>query len=396
MTTTNMSTTEARRINLLDRDLYSGNPHPTYAWLRDEAPCYWSEAAGLWGVSRYDDVVALERNSEVFSNAVNGSRPNTPRNSSMIDQDDPRHKMQRRFVAQGFTPSAIKAKEEHVRSICRSLIDGLIDRGGCDLVHELAAPLPTILIAEMLGVRPEDRDVLQRWMDTMIGAADGGQYVTDAVAEAHMEFVVYTLEVMEARRAAPADDLISTLVSEEIDAEKLDDDALVSEALLLLVGGGETTRNVISGGMEMLLRDPQQRDRLAADPSLIPAAVEESLRWVSPILNMNRTATRDFELHGETMREGDQVLLMYASANRDPAVFDAPETFDATRTPNLHLAFGFGPHFCLGSSLARLEIRVMFEELLARLPTMQLASDEPLPRSWSSFIRGPRRMPVVW
>jgi cytochrome P450 family 142 subfamily A polypeptide 1 len=199
---------------------------------------------------------------------------------------------------------------------------------------------------------------------------------------------------VERRRAEPKQDLISALVREEIDGERLSDEALVSEALLLLVGGNETTRNVISGGMEMLMRHPDQRQRLIEDPALIPAAAEECLRWVSPILNMNRTATQDFELHGETIRAGDQVLLMYASANRDATVFADPETFDVGRNPNPHVAFGFGPHFCLGAMLARMEIRVMFEEVLRRLPDLRLGADD-VARTPSTFIRGIMHMPVV-
>ena len=382
-------------VHLLDRDLYAGDPTPVYAWLRGEAPVYWSEAAGVWGVSRYEDVIALEKQPGVFSNE-GGSRPNTPANASMIDRDDPRHRAQRRFVSKGFTPKAVADKETHARDITRSLIDAVETKGGCDLVQELAAPLPMILIAEMLGVEPSDRETLQRWSDVLISGADGEQNVTDDVLDAHFAFIEYTMKVMEDRRAHPRDDLISILVHEEIDGDRLPDDELLSEALLLLIGGNETTRNVISGGVEALLRNPDQRDALVRDPSLIPTAVEECLRWVSPILNMNRTATRDVELHGQTIHGGDQVLLMFASANRDPAVFTEPEHFDIGRDPNPHVAFGFGPHFCLGASLARVEIRVMLEELLPRLPKLRLVDDAPVERTHSSFIRGIHHLSVRW
>ncbi|MGZ4800148.1 MAG: cytochrome P450 [Acidimicrobiia bacterium] len=390
-----MTAVDHAPIDLLDRAMYAGDPSPTYAWLRRNAPAYWSEAAGLWGVSRYADIVAIEKQPEIFSNGVNGSRPNTPKNDSMIDHDDPRHKGQRRFVYKGFTPRALAEKEDHARSIVGSLIDAVAGKGECDFVQELAAPLPMILIAEMLGVRPEDRDTLQHWSDVMLSGADGIQNVTEEVMTAHLDFVQYALDVMEARRAEPRADLISTLVHSEIDGEKMTDEAIVSEALLLLVGGNETTRNVISGGMEMLIRHPDQRQQLIDDPTLIPTAVEECLRWVTPILNMNRTATQDVELHGQTIREGDQVLLMFASANRDPEAFDAPEEFVITRDPNPHVAFGFGPHFCLGANLARLEVRVMFEEVLRRLPDLQLATDD-VARTPSSFVRGIMHMPVTF
>jgi len=386
--------TEHPRVDLLDREFYAGDPYPTFAWLREHAPAYHDERSGLWAVTRHADVVAVEKQPELFSNAARGSRPNTAKNASMIDQDDPRHRIQRRFVYKGFTPKAVAAKEAHVRSIARSLVAAVAPRGECDLVRELAAPLPMILIAEMLGVEPDDRDTLQYWSDTLIGGADGIENVTEEVALAHLAFIEYTTKVMEARRAEPRDDLVSILVHEEIDGERLDHQSLLSEFLLLLVGGNETTRNVISGGMEMLIHHPEQRQKLIADPSTIPTAVEECLRWVTPVINMNRTATRDVQLHGQTIRAGDQVLLMFASANRDERVFDQPETFDVERDPNPHLAFGFGAHFCLGAQLARLEIRVMLEELLPRLRDLRLAPGDPVERTRSSFIRGIHHMRV--
>ncbi len=220
--------------------------------------------------------------------------------------------------------------------------------------------------------------------------------MTDDVISSHFAFVEYALDIMGRRRANPSDDLVSILVHEEIDGERLSEDAIVSEALLLLIGGNETTRNVISGGVEALMRHPDERQKLIDDPAKIPVAVEECLRWVTPIISFRRTATRDHELHGEKIREGDSVLLFYGSANRDAEVFADPDVFDVERNPNPHLAFGFGPHFCLGAQLARLEIKVMLEEVLRRLPDLRLADDAPIPRSQSAFIRGIHNMPVVW
>jgi cholest-4-en-3-one 26-monooxygenase len=384
-----------RRINLLDRNLYAGDPYPTYAWLRENAPVYWDEQSDLWGVTRYADVLALEKQPEIFCNRY-GFRPQTPPDGSMISQDDPQHKAQKRFVNKGFTPKAVSGKEDHVRSIVTSLIDAVEARGECDLVQDLAAPLPMILIAEYLGSPLDDCDMLQRWSDALIGGADGPDNVTDDVISSHFAFVEYALDIMERRRANPSDDLVSILVHEEIDGERLSEDAIVSEALLLLIGGNETTRNVISGGLEALMRHPDRRQTLIDDPAKIPVAVEECLRWVTPIISFRRTATSDYELHGEKIREGDSVLLFYGSANRDPEVFDNPDVFDVERNPNPHLAFGFGPHFCLGAQLARLEIKVTLEEVLRRLPDLRLADDAPIPRSHSAFIRGIHHMPVVW
>jgi cytochrome P450 family 142 subfamily A polypeptide 1 len=213
--------------------------------------------------------------------------------------------------------------------------------------------------------------------------------------QAFEEYAAYNREVVKRRRMHPADDLMSILVHAEIDGERLDDEEILQEGLLILIGGDETTRHVITGGMEQLLRNPDQRRLLLDDPGKIPVAVEEMLRWVSPIKNMARTATRDVELRGETIREGDKVLLLYPSANRDERVFPDPFTFDVTRQPNNHVAFGgYGAHFCLGASLARLELRVMFEELLKHLPDMELASEAPLPIRPSNFIAGIESMAV--
>lgn len=382
-------------VDLLDRSFYSADPYPTYAWLREHDPVHWDERRRLWGVFCHADVIDVEKQPEIFSNAQ-GSRPHTPPDGSMINKDDPQHKAQRRAVYKAFTPRAVAEQEGHIRSIVTSLIDAIEPRGECDLVEELAAPLPMILIAEYLGAPRSDCDLLQRWSDILISGADGPEHVSDEVMRAHLGFVEYALAIMEERRRAPRGDLVSILSHEEVDGEPLSDDAIVSEALLLLVGGNETTRNVISGGMEALIRDPHQRQLLIDDPAKIPTAVEECLRWVSPIINMRRTATRDHELRGKTIRTGDEVLVFYGSANRDATVFERPDEFLVEREPNAHVAFGFGPHFCLGAQLARLEVKVMLEELLARLPDMRLVRDEPIPRSQSSFVRGVLGMPVAW
>lgn len=388
-----MAVVEEREIDLLDRELYAGDPEPVYAWLRANAPVYWDERRRLWGLSRHEDVLAAEKDPQTFSSAK-GSRPNTDPDPSMINHDAPRHTRQRRLVYKGFTPKRVAALEPHVRSVVTQIIDRVAPLGRCDFVKDVATPLPMVLIAEMLGMPDADRDSLQEWSDRVIAGADGPENVTDDVTEAFGEFVTYITTTVEDRRHRPVDDLISVLVHAEIDGERLSEEELIFESLLLLVGGNETTRNVISGGMDALVRHPDQRAKLVDDPSKIAVGVEEMLRWVSPILNMKRTATRDVEMHGQTIHEGDQVILMYSSANRDEAVFDEPQRFDVERDPNPHLAFGFGPHFCLGASLARLELNVMFEELLRRLPDMELVPGQDLGRSRSSFIRGLTRMEV--
>jgi cytochrome P450 family 142 subfamily A polypeptide 1 len=375
---------DVRRLNLLDGDLYAGDPWPVYRWLRDEEPVYRDELNGLWAISRYHDIVEIEKHPTRYSSAA-GSRPRIDPQASMIDSDDPVHQSRRRLVARRFTPKAVKRAEDDVRRVATTLIDRVAPRGECEVVRELAAPLPAAVIGQKLGFPPELWDKCREWSEfTMY---DGGQYPSDGsvpeatgrTIDAVLEFAVETMAIAAARRAEPRDDLISVWANEEVDwpdgsRRRMTDDDLVSEALLVLDGGAETTRSVIGTTCVELIRHPDQRALLVDDPAILAATgVEEFIRWVSPLLNMARTATEDHKLHGVDISAGDELLLMYASANRDERVFDDPERFDVTRAHNLHVAFGFGTHFCLGASLARLEIKVMFEELLRRLPDMRLA-----------------------
>ena len=248
----------------------------------------------------------------------------------------------------------------------------------------------------MLGFERDRYDDLLRWSDDMMRGNDRcDEGAAEVAALAGMAFREYQLGVIADRKARPpADDLVSILTHAVVDGDRLDDESLVQESLLILIGGDETSRHVITGGMEVLLANPDQRDKLAAHPELMESAVEEMLRWVTPIKNMARTVTRDVELGGQTLREGDQVMMFYPSANRDEKHFDDPFRFDIERDPNHHLAFGFGTHFCLGSSLARLELKIMFERVLARLPDLELATEEPLEYRSSNFISGAEAMPV--
>ncbi|HEY5875307.1 MAG TPA: cytochrome P450 [Ilumatobacteraceae bacterium] len=381
-------------IDLLDRDLYAGDPHPVFTWLRANEPVY-RDPAGTWALTRHADVVWAERQPSLFSNAA-GSRPNSDPQPSMIDSDDPSHGLQRRLVAKGFTPKQMAAYETHVRDVARRLVDAIAPLGRADIVTEIAKPLPMTLIGEMLGAPEDDYETLQRWSDQMITGADGAANVTDEVVNAAFEYYEYAARVIGDRTARPRDDLVSVLVHGEVDGERLDHERVIANALLLLVGGNETTRNVIAGGVEALLRNPAQLAALRAEPgpSTI-GAVEECLRWVTPIVNMNRTTTADVDVDGKTIPAGSQVLMCYISANRDETVFDDPFRFDIARHPNPHIAFGFGPHFCLGSSLARLEIKVMLTELLTRLPDLHLVDPAATPvYSHSSFVRGIQSLPV--
>ncbi|NNL68264.1 MAG: cytochrome P450 [Myxococcales bacterium] len=364
--------------------------------MRENAPVFFDPDGRVHGVSRHADVQYVSKHPELFCSGQS-SRPDAPAMPSMINLDDPLHMQRRNLVNRGFTPRRVREHEPRIREICRELIAKVRGRETFDFVHEIAAPLPLLMIGDLLGVAEEDHDDLLRWSDAMIAGTrrDAPEDVAERAATAFTEFAEYHRRVVADRRASPRDDLVSILVHAEVDGQRLDDEALLHENLLILIGGDETTRHVISGGMEALIRNPEQRERLHADPARIPRAVEEMLRWVSPIANMNRTATRDVELHGQPIRKGDRLLLLYPSANRDDAVFDEPDRFDVDRDPNPHLAFGgFGAHFCLGASLARLELRVMFEELLTGLPPLALESDAPLSRTPSNFIPGIRAMPV--
>jgi cytochrome P450 family 142 subfamily A polypeptide 1 len=385
-------------IRLADGDFYSTDPHRHFAWMRQNAPLYWDDRGGVWGVALYDDVMRISKDSETFCNRQ-GMRPDSPPMPSMINLDDPDHKRRRALVNKGFTVNRVLAHEPKVREICADLIERAKAKGRFDFVRDIAAPLPMIMIGDMLGVAPEDRDDLLRWSDDLIlGATMTApvEYIM-AAQRAFEEYTEYNRKVVADRRANPRNDLMSVLVHANIEGDTLSDDALLHESLLILVGGDETTRHVISGGMYPLLRHPDQMRKLVDDPAKIPTAIEEMLRWVTPIQNMARTATRDVELHGQTVHAGDKLLLLYPSANRDEKIFNDASRFDVERQPNEHLAFGgYGAHFCLGASLARLELRVMFEEIVRRMPGLQLASDELPPLRPSNFIVGITTLPVEW
>jgi cytochrome P450 family 142 subfamily A polypeptide 1 len=384
-------------IGLTDGTFYGGNPFPAFAWMRDEAPAYFDEAAGVWGITRYADIKEISKDPDTFSNA-GGIRPDSDALPMMIDFDAPEHVRRRRLVSKGFTPKRIRESEHDVRAICDEIIDNVCEKGTADFVRDIAAPLPMIVIGNMLGVAPEDRDDLLRWSDDMLKALGSPDpTAVDGAAVAALEYAEYIATVVEQRRRDnQSDDLIGTLVHAEIEGDKLDESSLIYESLLILIGGDETTRHVISGGMYELLSHPDQLALLASDRDRLPLAVEEMLRWVSPIKNMARTATRDVELHGQTIVKGQKLLLLYPSANRDERNFTEPDRFDVTRTPNDHMAFGFGAHFCLGNRLARLELAVMFDRLFERLPDLALASPVEPPKRAANFVSGYEEMPVTF
>ncbi len=383
-------------------------------WLRENDPVFWSEKTGTFVITRFDDVVNVSKHNDVFCSGEGVLPGRIDAKIGMIDEDEPRHGEMRGLINRGFTPRMVKKWEEVFKAITDESLDAIAAKGECDFVEDVAVPLPLILIAEMIGIRPEDRDRFHEWSDAMIGAQGNldKPEITAAAGKAAFEYITYVTEVIEDRRKTPRDDLISilvqakddgilgeveagevaSLIDEQAGARGMRNDELIKMCILLMVAGNETTRNGLSGGMQLLIENPEARQRLIDDPSLIPAAVEEMLRIVSPVLSFQRTATQDTELRGVPIKAGQKVLMIYGSANRDAEQFENPDVFDIDRKAQ-HLAFGIGNHFCLGANLARMELRVALEELLRRFPDMSYATDGP-EMGLSALVRSVKHMHV--
>lgn len=375
------------------------NPYEMYDYFLEHEPIYFDAKNEVWEVFRYDDIVQIERDTETFINSE-GVRPNIPGDPAMIYQDGEQHNKQRALVSSAFTPRQMRKMEDRVRVIVADLVDQMLAKDEVDIVADLAAALPMRLIAEMLDIPEEKRSAVQTWINEIMIGGCGPDYVTDEVNDAFDHFVVHHEEMMQDRLAAGStgSDILTIWMNAEINGEKLDESQLLFEHVLLNVGGAETTRSAIAGGLEQLSKDPKQYDALYEDPSLIPNAVEEIIRWVCPFVNMYRTATRDYELHGKVIRAGQQVGLTYPAANRDPRKFKDPHAFNIFRDFSQeakHLSFGLGPHFCLGASLARLEVRLSLEEMTKRVKRIRLAEGKELEYVSSSFTRGLKRFPAV-
>lgn len=383
-------------INLVSGEFWGRNPHEELTWMRENAPIYFDENSGVWGCATHAAIMEAERMPKIFSNAQ-GIRADAPAQAMLIDMDDPEHRDRRKLVFKGFTPARVAGQEDHLRALCNEIVDGVCGKGEIDFVWDIAAWLPLIVIAEQLGVAPEDRATLLRWSDDLLRGLTGLEdaAVMEKTAEAFGGYCEYAMRLAEERRTEPTDDLMSILVHAEVDGDRLDADSVIAESLLILIGGDETTRHVISGGLYQLLTERSRWEEIRADRSLLPGAIEEMLRWVTPIKNMNRTVTEDVTFHDAELKAGDKMLLLYPSANRDESVFDDPFTFDIRRDPNEHVAFGgYGTHHCLGKSLARLELQVMFETLMDRLPDLDLTeASEPAYRA-ANFVSGYESMPV--
>lgn len=388
-------------IDLADGNFYADRQtsREAYRWMRANQPVF-RDRNGLVGATTYQAVIDAERNPELFSN-TGGIRPDTPGMPYMIDMDDPAHLVRRKLVNAGFTRKRVTEKEPSIGRLCDALIDAVCERGECDFVRDIAAPLPMAVIGDMLGVLPEDRSVLLRWSDDLVTGLSSHIDPTSAEFQAVMDaFAAYTefsMDLITKRRTDPTDDLFSILVNAEVEGQRMSDDEIVLETLLILIGGDETTRHTLSGGTEQLVRHREQWDALVADRSLLPGAIEEMLRWTSPVKNMCRTLTDDTEFHGTSLRAGEKIMLLFESANFDESVFENPDQFDIRRDPNNHVAFGFGTHFCLGNQLARLELRLMTDRVLDRLPDLRLAADDDvLPLRPANFVSGLESMPMVF
>lgn len=402
--------TTTPEIDLVALDAYErgGAPQEQLAWLREHDPVHWHHGdpdrdyPPFWAVTRHADVVHVSRHPEIFSSYERLALFDEPAEEHlalqrlmMLNQDPPEHTRKRGIVNRGFTPRAIGALADHIREICRGLVEETVARGeGGGFVRDLAAPLPLYVICELLGAPPEDREKIFTWSNTLIGGDDPEfQRTPEEGQEAATQLYAYANVLAADRRENPRDDIVTRLLQPDADGQVLDGDEFELFVMLLSVAGNETTRNAATGGMLALLEHPGQWARLRADRSLVRTAADEIVRWVTPVNLFRRTAVRDTELGGRRISAGDKVVVFYSSANRDEAVFADPYAFDVGRDPNPHLGFGGGgPHFCLGSHLARLELSVLFETLLDTVPNIELGGN--VRRLRSSFINGIKEMPV--
>lgn len=384
---------ERIQINLLDGKFYVNSPYETFAWMRENEPIYWDDTNKLWGISRYDDIVAIERDKNRFISSdttKGGYRPNIPADQSIIGLDDPDHVVRRNLVSRRFTPKAVLTWEDHIRETVVDLLDAVADSDKVEVISQLAAPLPAQMIGLFLGFPDEMWPKLAEWSEKSIALGGGPEYMNDEGITAVFEFAGACSHLYESKKECPADDVMSQWIDTEregLGSLPFSLDQIISDCLLLLDGGAETTRTVIARTLVELAKDEDIWNDLKQSSDL-STAVEEFIRFVTPIHNMCRVATENVQIDGVTIKEGDQVVLMYSSANRDPSHFDDPEILKVNRTPNHHLSFGHGTHFCLGASLARLEIKIFFEEFLNRFKNLSLDMSEPPVEMPNSFVYG--------
>ncbi len=394
--------------DVIGPDSYAEHGYPHAAWkrLRQEQPIAWFEppgTPGFWAVTKRADIVWISKQPKRFLNAprlavfVEGGTPPEDRDvRQLLNMDPPEHAAYRNVASSWFTPRAIQRRRPEVERITRELLDQMLAKPEADFVGDFAAPLTISVLADMLGVPRSDWPLLFEWTNKIAGADDpefqDADDPEDTVGKAQRGMFTYFMELAEERRRAPRDDMVSVLANAEVDGAPLPVRELLSYYLLLVIAGNETTRNAASGGLLALIENPSEWARLKADPALVGTAVEEIVRWTAPVIQFCRTAVEDVEIRGQQIRKGQSLCLFYGSANRDEEVFEDPDRFDVARHPNEHLSFGIGEHFCLGASLARLELNAIFEEIIPRLRNPELAG--PVRRLRSNFINGTKEMRV--
>jgi cytochrome P450 len=389
------------RIDLLSFSSFAaGQPHDQYRWLREQDPVHWHEepgGRGFWAVTRFEDVWNVDRDFANFSSEPTIMIADAPGNGGlgpykmMLMMDPPEHTGFRKLIRSEFTLPSARLRAERIAELARRIVDAVIDKGECDFVADVAGEMPSFVIAELMGLPLDDGRELYKLTEVIHTSADALPPGAGAAAVAKM--FEYGAGVIAEKRARPADDLASKLLACEVDGRRLEDPEFLLFFLLLVDAGGDTTRNLLSGGLLALMAEPQKLAWLKADlAARLPAAREELLRWTSPVIYMRRTARRDVELAGAKIREGDKVVMYFGAANRDPAKFERPDVLDLSRDPNEHIAFGTGPHGCLGQHIARIEIDAMLTEVLTRMDGFELAA----PPEWlpSNFISGPKSMPL--
>ncbi|MBA2578313.1 MAG: cytochrome P450 [Euzebyaceae bacterium] len=408
---------DARTADLFDPRTYvRGVPHATFARLRAEDPVSWHAepevlgwpaGPGFWAVTRHADVAHVSRTPEIFSAQLGATQLRDPDpedlpfiRQMMLNLDPPEHTRMRRILNKGFTPRTVATLSDGIRERARAVVDRIAGWGECDFAEDVGAELPLLTLAELMGVPRQDRKLLVTWTNRIIGYQDDEYAAADPDAKpvnprsraALADMFDYAHDLAERKRAEPADDVITVLLHAEVGGERVTVEEFENLFFLFTVAGNDTMHSAIPGGVHTLIEHPDQRAKLLADPALLPTAIEEILRYVPPVIHFRRTATRDTELRGRRIAAGQKVVVFYPSANRDADVFTDPDTFDVARRPNDHLTFGGGPHFCLGANLARLQLRVLLEELLWRLPDMELAGS--VERLQSNFISALKHMPV--
>jgi cytochrome P450 len=398
--------TDAPAIDLTANDAYDGHhPWDQYAWLRANDPVHWhpeADGPGFWAITKYADIRAISRQPKLFSSALKGVMMGEADEANlaasrqmMLVMDPPQHDRFKLLVSRGFTPKAAQSLRTRIEELATEIVDDVYGRGECDFVHDISGRLPSGLIAELMGIPRADGERLYELTELM-HTTDDAVASPEQRAAATFEMLSYAGETAARKRVQPGDDIASQLVQAEVDGERLTDAELQWFFLLLVNAGGDTTRNLLASGVQLLFDHPDERARLQGDvDGLLATSIEEMLRFTSPVVHFRRTATEDTVVRDQPIKAGDKLMVFYGSANRDADVFEDPDRFDVGRDPNPHMAFGGGgPHLCLGLHVARIEIAVMLREILTRMPDLRPDGD-PVPLA-SNFITGVKTMPVAW